>query len=509
MTERRGALPSRRLLSGLSRCCGLLLAASLQALSLALAQDLYPKPLLHTPTDHPASRVLLLNIEGMHALDLARWVDAHPSSALAELSQRGVTYTNAHTPWADPAAGLVSVVTGGSPRSTGILTVDGYDRTLSPPSSPCGLDHPSDGAATPLYPSTASSAPKQTMQSPPLDPHHGCVPLTPHQLLRVNTLFEIVHQRGGRTAWAGNNPALTDLLRGPSGQGLDEACDTDTHGAGKSNTLPLDLNQDAARVDTLLQWVNGKDCSGHPSTVPEIFGVTLTAFDAAVREGVSAYQTYSGQPSSTVNTALSATDDQIRRILVALKKEHLYDSTWIVVTSAFGDGAISPQRSHSVDAASLTAVADSSVPGVVLHIAAEGPAMLWLRDPAKTNEVVTALGRRADALGIATIATGAELALTMNPPTDDSRMPDIVLEPRESIRYTAGGLFGLSIDGGDREAETHVPVLISGAQFTGRIDKTWVPVTQVAPLLLRALGMDKFNLDALHHEHTPALPGIF
>jgi hypothetical protein len=324
--------------------------------------------------------------------------------------------------------------------------------------------------------------------------------------MRVNTLFEIVHARGGRTAWAGNSAALTDLLRGPSGQRLDEAYDTSESAGARVDTVPFETRQDASRVDALLKWIDGRDCSGHAAASPQIFGATLTALDAAEREGVSAYQSYDGRPSATVNEALTATDGQVLRILGALKKQHLYDTTWIVVTSAFGEGAISPRRAKSVDAASLAAAADSVERSVVVHVAAEGPAMLWLRDGAKTDVVVAALAKRADALGISTIATGADLALTMNSPADDPRMPDIVIEPRESIRYTVRGSH---IDGGDREAETHVPLLISGVQFTGRVDKTWVPITQIAPLLMRALGMDKFDLDALHHEHTPALPGIF
>lgn len=506
MTRREARLHAGLLPSSFTLCCGLVIAASLPAGTLSRAQELYPKPLLHTPADHPAARVLLLNIEGMHALDLTLWVTAHPDSALAELSQRGVTYTNAHVPWADPAAGLAAVVTGGSPRSTGIVTVDGYDRSLSPPGSACGTTGPQTGAAIPLAATAAHAGDAQTVQRLPLDPRRGCAPVTPHALLRVNTLFEIVHARDGRTAWAGNSAALTDLLRGPSGRGLDEACDVTEAAGAREDTFPFETTQDASRVDALLKWIDGRDCSGHAAAVPEIFGATLTAFDAAEREGVSAYQSYDGRPSATVNDALTATDGQVLRILAALKKAHLYDSTWIVVTSAFGEGAISPQRSKSVDVASLVAAADSAERGVMLHIAAEGTAMLWLRDGAKTGEVVAALGKRADALGIATVATGAELALTMNTPAEDPRMPDIVIEPRESIRYAVRGPH---VDGGDREAETHVPLLISGVQLTGRVDKTWVPMTQIAPLLMRALGMDKFDLDALHHEHTPALPGIF
>jgi hypothetical protein len=63
--------------------------------------------------------------------------------------------------------------------------------------------------------------------------------------------------------------------------------------------------------------------------------------------------------------------------------------------------------------------------------------------------------------------------------------------------------------GGMSDEDTHIALLISGPQLTGRSDPTYVPSTQLAPLLLRALGMEKFDLQALHLEHSPALPGIF
>ena len=42
--------------------------------------------------------VLLISVDGLHALDLARYVEMHPGSAMAELSAHGVTFTNARTP---------------------------------------------------------------------------------------------------------------------------------------------------------------------------------------------------------------------------------------------------------------------------------------------------------------------------------------------------------------------------------------------------------------------------
>ena len=43
-------------------------------------------------------RVLLISVDGLHALDVARYVESHPNSALAELSRHGVSYSNARTP---------------------------------------------------------------------------------------------------------------------------------------------------------------------------------------------------------------------------------------------------------------------------------------------------------------------------------------------------------------------------------------------------------------------------
>jgi hypothetical protein len=57
-----------------------------------------------------------------------------------------------------------------------------------------------------------------------------------------------------------------------------------------------------------------------------------------------------------------------------------------------------------------------------------------------------------------------------------------------------------------QDEDTHVALLVAGSQLTGRVDKTWVPTAQVAPLLLRALGIEKFDLQALHREQHRLCP---
>src|SRR5882757_5048598 len=68
-----------------------------------------------------ARRVLLLSIDGLHAMDLAVFVRSHPNSALAQLSSSGITYTEASSSKpSNSFPGLMSLVTGGSPNSTGV-----------------------------------------------------------------------------------------------------------------------------------------------------------------------------------------------------------------------------------------------------------------------------------------------------------------------------------------------------------------------------------------------------
>jgi len=97
--------------------------------------------------------------------------------------------------------------------------------------------------------------------------------------------------------------------------------------------------------------------------------------------------------------------------------------------------------------------------------------------------------------------------LTLNAPETDSRMPDILLEAQPGVVWS--GPEAMEGYGGTSDDATHVPLLVSGVQLIARKDPTLVPTTQIAPLLLRALGLEKFDLEALHREHTPALPGVF
>jgi Type I phosphodiesterase / nucleotide pyrophosphatase len=66
--------------------------------------------------------VLLISIDGMHALDYANCVNAGTCPALAALGKTGVNYTRTSSSKpSDSAPGLMALVTGGTPRTVGVF----------------------------------------------------------------------------------------------------------------------------------------------------------------------------------------------------------------------------------------------------------------------------------------------------------------------------------------------------------------------------------------------------
>lgn len=85
-----------------------------------------------------APHVLVLSVDGMHGVDLERYIAAKPESTLAMLAKTGVRYTDVSTPFpSDSFPGQLALATGGTPKSTGIYYDLSYDRHLSPPDSDC------------------------------------------------------------------------------------------------------------------------------------------------------------------------------------------------------------------------------------------------------------------------------------------------------------------------------------------------------------------------------------
>jgi arylsulfatase A-like enzyme len=391
-------------------------------------------------------RVLLISVDGLHAVDAARWIAAHPTSTLATLAGTGVQYSDAHTPTpSDSFPGLTALVTGGSPKSTGVYYDDSYDRTMFPPGSNCQGD---PGTECTYFEILAKDF---TQIFSPIDPgnlpmrktaHGGCEPVFPHQFIKVNTIFEVIRGAGGYTAWSDKHAAY-DLVNGPSGRGVIDLYTPEINSLivnggvvngvdltgslalcdGVTNSLPLSkvsdyttcepsvMAYDDVKVQAIINEIDGRTSDGqHAAPVPTIFGMNFQQVSVGQKLPVGGYTDAAGTPSALLAGAIAHTDASLGRMVAELKARHLFDTTLIIVSSKhgqspidFGKLAMEPggrgnatvtdplgfvnAADPNVDQvfATFQNPNDGSSPVIRGHLQTDDVGIVWLQDQSKAN----------------------------------------------------------------------------------------------------------------------------
>jgi hypothetical protein len=463
-----------------------------------------------------SERALLISIDGAHSIDMTLYVEANPSSALAELSKRGVTYPNARTPLlGDSSPGLLSLVTGGSPAVTGIIYSPTYDRKLSPPDSKdcskVGTVVYIDEKAVKDYNREDSGGGIDPAKLP-RDPAKGCSPVYPRALVRVNNVFDVVKRAGGRTAWLDQHDMYNELLKGPEGTFLDDSRALERKGTPM--TLEGVTAQDARRVDLLLNQIRGFDNTGkHKVGAPKVFGLGFIAVGVVQKARGGGYVDAKATPSGDVQAAFEATDRQLARIIAELKAQKLFDSTLIIVSSKHGQSPIDLTRRRVIDRNVVRNAVNGVQDGLLAHASLDAIGLIWLNDSTKTETVAKALRAKQQEAGIQKIYWGAASRALVNAPHEDSRAPDIVIQPELGAFYadnveSEATRALIAEHGGMQDEDTNVPLLVSYAGARGTVNKATVHTTQVAPTILAALGLDHMQLRAVQLEGTPPLPGL-
>jgi arylsulfatase A-like enzyme len=103
---------------------------------------------------------------------------------------------------------------------------------------------------------------------------------------------------------------------------------------------------------------------------------------------------------------------------------------------------------------------------------------------------------------------GAELRLKFRNRAIDSRTPDIIVQPIYGTIYT-GSMSKNAEHGGFSFGDTNVGLIVSNPDLHTRVVKTPVATSQVAPSILKALGIDPNELGAVRKEGTEILPFLF
>lgn len=458
--------------------------------------------------------VLLISIDGLHALDLDNFIELRPDSNLAQLASRGVIYSETFTAKpSDSYPGLISIITGGTPNATGIWYEGTWARTLSPPKSNCstkGVEVVWDSSIDrnkELFDGGGIDPAKL-----PLDLSKGCKPVYPHDYLRVNTIFEVVHAAGMRTAWIDKHPGY-EMTNGPSGHGVD---DLFTPEISKDHSLAAhDVTAgeafDDAKVPALLYEIRGMDHTGKKHVgVPALFGGSFQNFTTAQKS--CGYADASGNLSPCEVQSLAHLDEDLGKLLNALKSQGLSSSTLVIITSKHGDGPLDAHRHRIIPDTRLTGIINRAYPGVLADAYQDGTlASIWLKDESKTAAVVKTLSQPGveSELDIKRIVSGESLKLMFNDPLKDPRIPDIVIEPDLGGIYTDADSKFLMEHGGFSDDDTHVALIMAGPGMpSGKVIKTPVETTQIAPTIIRELGLDPTALKAVRMERTHTLPGI-
>jgi Type I phosphodiesterase / nucleotide pyrophosphatase len=480
-------------------------------------------------------RVLLLSIDGLHAVDLKNYVKSHPDSALAELSKMGVTYKQAFTSKpSDSFPGLLSMVTGGLPGTTGVYYDDSYDRTLLP-----SIAQVKEGASlTPgtevVYDETVDNDLNQRDGGGGIDPTKlprdpvTLQPVYPHSFLRVNTIFEVAKAAGLRTAWSDKHLSY-DLVNGPSGKGVDdlfnpEIAAPDPNGLGATtDSVKATGAYDDTKVTAILNEIKGYDHTGQQKVgTPAIFGMNFQAISVGQKlttdkvtfapTSVSGgYVDAAGTPTPLLAEALDHTDASLKQMLNALKETDQLTSTLFIVTAKHGQSPI--DRTRLVSGATGVPLG-STIPNIVNPVAPiaqatqDDVALLWLKDQNQTASALTVLQANRTAAYIQDILSGEALKAAFSDPLADPRTPDIMVLPQPGTIYT-NSTKKIAEHGGFSQDDTNVALLVSNPQLHRDMVTVPVQTTQIAPTILRALELNPRALKAVEIERTRTLPGLF
>jgi hypothetical protein len=542
----------------------------------------------HTEIKH----VLLISIDGIHAVDylncangVATVNDGKPYCPnLAALGTTGVNYVGASTSKpSDSFPGLMTLMTGATPRLMGVYYDVAYDRSLDGPAAataygngpgpctagttPTGFTSEYDEGIDLNYMLLNGGAPGATLTDGGVasldptkldrNPASGCAPVYPWQFVRTNTIFGVIHKAGGYTAWSDKHPSYS-AVAGRDGVGsLDDYYSPEIN----SNVVPLpnvttadgvscnsvpdgsaDLTSwttsfanikcyDTLKVDAVLNWIAGKNHLGTASAkTPTIYGMNFQAVSVGqklIESGTKGgYLDAAATPTSSLLSEIEFVDDSIGQMVNAIKDRGQYESTLIIITAKHGQSPIDPNLYQAVPGkisnglSPATLIANqlpAAMPptedpnGTGVGSTEDDVSLLWLTNPSYTGQAVTLIESNASMVKLGQLYFGATVALNYDWPGLgaglDPRTPDIIVTPNVGATYT-GSATKLAEHGGFAHDDTNVLLLVSNPAFRPNTVYAGVGTNQVAPTILKALGLNPLALDSVQFEGTPVLPDV-
>jgi len=386
----------------------------------------------------------------------------------------------------------------------------------------------------------------------PVDPA-TCSPIFPNQYLHVNTVFEVVHQHNLRTAWSDKHPAY-QALSGPSGKGVDEYFTPEINSS--ANPLaPLDPSQpdwttnnlftqqyDGYKVQAVVNWINGHrhDGTGEPGT-PAVFGMNFQTVSTGQKlptsptntdpsgSATGGYLPDGATPGVVLTNALTFVDQSLGQMVAALGSRGLLSTTAIIISAKHGQSPMNLAALNRIDDGTIISALNAAwnkshqggnpkaTPLVAFGVDDDGM-LLWLNNRSSTateyakefltnyhNSSASVDGKKVTSAGLSQIYTGIAAAQLIGVEQSDPRVPDVIGIAQYGVVYTSGK-GKIAEHGGDHLEDRNVPILMVYPGATPGLNVTTpVETPQIAPTILKLLGLNPDELQAVQIEGTQPL----
>ena len=392
----------------------------------------------------------------------------------------------------------------------------------------------------------------------PRDPARGCAAVYPWNFIRTNTVYGVIHAAHGYTAWSDKHPAYASVA-GPNGHGPDNVPENlDDYYSPEINSIPVPLPfpgcsaaddpnfsslgaytdsfvftrcYDQLKVVGVLNQIDGFTHNRSArAPVPTIFGMNFQAVSVGqklIEAGVGSggYLDATGTPSPILLSQIRYVDQAIGSFVAELRRQGHLDSTLVIITAKHGQSPVdSPRYTRITSTGPVTTspskIIDNCLPdsesnaGNQIGPTEDDVSLLWLKPGCSTETEVVVLETQSPAsqniAGIGQIFWASALRQLFNAPglpPKDPRTPDIIVTPNVGVTYSKSTKKQAE-HGGFAHDDTSVMLLLSNPSLSPQTFTSPVQTAQVAPTLLRALGLDPESLQAVRSEGTQVLPGF-
>jgi|HubBroStandDraft_6_1064221.scaffolds.fasta_scaffold50580_2 hypothetical protein len=314
---------------------------------------------------------------------------------------------------------------------------------------------------------------------------------------------------------------------------------------------------DQIKVQRVLNWIDGRKADGKARDrkgAPAIYGMNFQAVSVAQKvtkamqcsgvahpeDALSLVSTCTApfivrggydaslNPEPPLRQSLDYVDGALGSMLAELEKTEQLKSTLFIVGAKHGQSPNDVSTLHMKPGSNPFAIKDVADPADVLsaaHISlaqetSDDVSLLWLTNHTDTAAAVKAL--RNPAFNVRIDKIYADFGPADGPVTPvwgdpaGGRVPDIIIQPLHGTIYSGsaaklsehGGFTGTTPTIANEDDNTHTALVVSNPRLAPGVVNTATTNMQIAPTILKALGLDPQALNAVRREGTTILPGL-